>query len=96
VNVHFILYGKDKIGTVWKKLGGLVTLFLMPTQPPNTMGTGRSFPGVKRGRGLTLTTHPHLVLRLKMNMGYASSPSYGLHSGIGTALLYFYPGCMTV
>jgi hypothetical protein len=26
-----------------------------------TMGTGGSFPRVKRGRGVTLTTHPHLV-----------------------------------
>jgi hypothetical protein len=24
------------------------------------VGTGGSFPGVKRGRGVTLTTHPHL------------------------------------
>jgi hypothetical protein len=29
-----------------------------------TMGTGGPFPGVKRGRGVTLTTHPHLVPRL--------------------------------
>jgi len=28
------------------------------------MGTG-SFPGVKSGRGVTLTTHPHLAPRLK-------------------------------
>jgi hypothetical protein len=28
-----------------------------------TMGTGGPFPGVKRGRGVTLTTHPHLVPR---------------------------------
>jgi hypothetical protein len=26
-----------------------------------TMGTGRPFPGAKCGRGVTLTTHPHLV-----------------------------------
>jgi hypothetical protein len=25
-----------------------------------TMGTGGPFPGVKRDRGVTLTTHPHL------------------------------------
>jgi hypothetical protein len=25
------------------------------------MSTGGPFPGVKRGRGVTLTTHPHLV-----------------------------------
>jgi hypothetical protein len=28
-----------------------------------TMGTGGPFPGVNRGRGVTLTTHPHLVPR---------------------------------
>jgi len=27
------------------------------------MGTGVLSPGVKRGRGVTLTTHPHLVPR---------------------------------
>jgi hypothetical protein len=27
------------------------------------MGTGGPIPGVKRGRGVTLTTHPHLVPR---------------------------------
>jgi hypothetical protein len=30
---------------------------LEPTQPPVQWGTG-SFPGVKRGRGVTLTSHP--------------------------------------
>jgi hypothetical protein len=34
-----------------------------PTQPP-TMGTVSS-PGVKRGRGVMLTTHPLLVPRLR-------------------------------
>jgi hypothetical protein len=33
---------------------------LGPTQPPCIMGTG-SFPGVKSGRGVTLTPHPLLV-----------------------------------
>jgi hypothetical protein len=28
-----------------------------------TMGTGGSFPGAKRGRGVMLTTHPNLVPR---------------------------------
>jgi hypothetical protein len=27
------------------------------------MGTGSYFPGLKRSRGVTLTTHPHLVPR---------------------------------
>jgi hypothetical protein len=38
------------------------------------MGTAGSFPGVKRGRGVTLTTHPHLVPRSRMSRSYTSSP----------------------
>jgi hypothetical protein len=37
------------------------------THPPScTMGIGGPFPGAKRGRGMTLTTHPHLVPRSRM------------------------------
>jgi hypothetical protein len=35
--------------------------------------------GVKRGRGVTLTTHPHLVPRLSMSRSYTSSPPMPLH-----------------
>jgi len=38
-----------------------------------TMGTGGPFPGLKRGRGVTLTTHPHLVTRPRMSRSYTSS-----------------------
>jgi hypothetical protein len=38
-----------------------------------TMGTGGRFPGAKRGRGVTLTTHPHLKPRSRMNRSYTSS-----------------------
>jgi hypothetical protein len=38
-----------------------------------TMGTGVLSPRVKRGRGLTLSTHPHLVPRSRMSRSYASS-----------------------
>jgi hypothetical protein len=38
------------------------------------MGTGDPFPGVKRGRGVMLTTHPHLMLRSRMSRSYTSSP----------------------
>jgi hypothetical protein len=31
------------------------------------MGTGEPFPGVKRGRSVKLTTHPHIVSRLSMS-----------------------------
>jgi hypothetical protein len=39
-----------------------------------TMGTGGSSPGAKRGRGVTVTTHPHLVPRSRLSRSYNSSP----------------------
>jgi hypothetical protein len=39
-----------------------------------TMGTGVVSPGVKLGRGVTLTTHPHLVPRARVSRSYTSSP----------------------
>ena len=42
-----------------------------------TMRAG-SFPGVKRGRGVALTTHPHLAPRLKKEHSYTSTPLLGL------------------
>jgi hypothetical protein len=44
-----------------------------------TMGTGVLSPGLKRGRGVTLTTHPHLVPRSSMSRSYTSSPPKRLH-----------------
>jgi hypothetical protein len=39
-----------------------------------TMGTGVLSPGLKRGRSVTLTAHPHLVSRSIMSRSYTSSP----------------------
>jgi hypothetical protein len=39
------------------------TLALGPTQPPVQWVPGVLSPGVKRGRGVTLTTHLHLAPR---------------------------------
>jgi hypothetical protein len=44
-----------------------------------TMGTVGPFPGLKRGRGVTLTTHPHLVPRSRMSRSYTSSSRRCLH-----------------
>jgi hypothetical protein len=44
-----------------------------------TMGTGSPSPELKRGRGVTLTTHPHLVQRSRMSRSYTSSPPKHLH-----------------
>jgi len=42
-----------------------------------TMGTG-SFPGVRCGRGVTLTPHPLLVQRSKIEYSYTSTHPKGL------------------
>jgi hypothetical protein len=49
-------------------------LALGPTQPPVQWVPGVLSPGLKRGRGVTLTTHPHPVPRSKMSRSYTSSP----------------------
>jgi hypothetical protein len=48
--------------------------YLGPTQSPIQWVPGVLSPGVMRGRGVTLTTHPHLVPRLSMSRSYTSSP----------------------
>ena len=50
-------YGLDDLG-IESRWGARPALG--PTQPPVQWVTG-SFPGVKSGRGVTLTTHPLLV-----------------------------------
>jgi hypothetical protein len=53
-----------------------------------TVGTGGPFPGgKKRGRGVTLTTHPHLVPRSRMSRSYTSSPLRASMACSGIALL---------
>jgi hypothetical protein len=52
---------------------------LGPTQPPIQWVPGVLAPGVKQGRRVTLTTHPHLVPRLRMSRNYTSSPPMCLH-----------------
>jgi hypothetical protein len=52
---------------------------LGPTEPPIQWVPGVLSPGVKRGRGVTLTTHPHLASRLRMSRSYTSSPPMCLH-----------------
>jgi hypothetical protein len=52
---------------------------LGPTQSPIQWVPEVLSPGVNRGRGVTLTTHPHLVPRLSMSRSYTSSPLMCLH-----------------
>jgi hypothetical protein len=61
---------------------------LRPTQPPVQWVPGVLSPGVKRGRGVILTTHPHLVPRSWMSRSYTSSPPSASMACSGTALLY--------
>jgi hypothetical protein len=59
---------------------------LGPTQPPVQWVPGVLSPGLKRGRGVTLTTHPHLVLMSRMSRSYTSSPPSAFMACSGTAL----------
>jgi hypothetical protein len=60
---------------------------MRPTQPPIKRVLGGSSLGVKRGWGMMLTIHPHLVLRSRMSKSYISSPSWHLRGIAGQ--LYF-------
>jgi hypothetical protein len=56
------------------------------TQPPVQRVPGFLSPGLKRGQGVTLNTHPHLVPRSRMSRSYTSSPSSAFMARSGTAL----------
>jgi hypothetical protein len=56
-----------------------------------TMGTGVPSQGLKRGRGVTLTIHPHLVPRSRMSRSYTSSPPSAFMACSGTALALVVP-----
>jgi hypothetical protein len=47
--------------------------------PPSVLYNGYRGAGVKRGQGVTLTTHAHLVPRSWMNRSYTFSPSPRLY-----------------
>jgi hypothetical protein len=55
-----------------------------------TMRTEGPFSGVKRGRGVTLNTHPYLVPRSWMSRNYTSSPPIASMACSGTALLLLF------
>jgi hypothetical protein len=52
---------------------------LEPTQPLLQWVPGVHSPGLKHGRGVTLTTHPHPVPMSRMSRSYTSSPPKLLH-----------------
>jgi hypothetical protein len=59
---------------------------LGPTQPTVQWVPGVLSPGLKRDRGVTLITHPHLVPRSRMSRSYISSPPSTFFACSGTAL----------
>jgi hypothetical protein len=62
---------------------------LRPTQPPVQWVLGVLSQAVKRGRGVMLTTHPHLVPRSRMSRSYIFSPPQASPWRV-EGLLYFY------
>jgi hypothetical protein len=58
---------------------------LGPNQPPVQLAPGVLSPGVKHGRGVMLTTHPHLVPRSRMSRNYTSLPPSAFIACSGTA-----------
>jgi hypothetical protein len=65
------------------------SLALGPIQPPVQWVPGVLSSGVKRGRGVMLTTHPYLVPRSWMSRSYTSSPPQAPPWRV-EGLLYFY------
>jgi hypothetical protein len=53
-----------------------------------TMCTWGPFPGAERGRGVTLTTHSHLVPKWRMSRSYTPLPPSATMACSGTALLF--------
>jgi hypothetical protein len=53
------------------------------------MCTKGRFPGVKRGRGVTLTIHPNPVPRSKMSRSYTFSPPLCMHGVLWDSFLLF-------
>jgi hypothetical protein len=64
-------YGLDGRGSIFS-LASSSRPALGPTQPPVQSVPGALSPGVKRGPGVMLTTHPLLVPRLRKSMSYTS------------------------
>jgi hypothetical protein len=54
------------------------------------MGTGGPFPGIKRGVGVTLTTHPHLVPGSIMSSSSTTLPFGACTAVAGQLYFYFY------
>jgi hypothetical protein len=65
-----------------------------PTQPLLQWVPLVLSPGLKRYRVVTLTTHPHVVPRLRMSRGYVSSPPKRLHGVLWDCFSFFILICL--
>jgi hypothetical protein len=70
--MYSVVYYKCERNEIYRPMSLLTIIFpvasvskpaLGPTQPPVQWVPGVLSPGVKRGWGVTLTTHPHLIPR---------------------------------
>jgi hypothetical protein len=61
---------------------------LGPTQSPVQWIPGVLSPGLRRGQGVTLTTHPHLAPRSRLSRSYTSSPPSASVACSGTAFAF--------
>jgi hypothetical protein len=82
---HWVQQSGHPCLRVWQsfhiKLGWAVNHFPVQRVP------GILSPGLNRGRGVTLTTHPHLVPRSKISRSYTASPPSDFVACSGTALV---------
>jgi hypothetical protein len=89
-------YGLDDRGSIPDRGQGIFLLApasrlaLGPTQPPIQWVLGVLSPGVKRSRGVTLATHPHLVPRLSMSRSCTSSHPMCLHGMQRDSFTFFF------
>jgi hypothetical protein len=86
--IHVALEVRSPAETKGLSLASVSRLALEPTQHPVQWVPGALSPGLERGRGVTLPTHPHVVPRSRMSTSYTPlSPSIFVASS-GTALAF--------
>jgi hypothetical protein len=77
-------------------LASVPRLALRSNQLPVKWVPGVISPGLKRCRGVTLTTHPNLVPRSRTSRSYTSSPPSANVPCSGTALAFMWTGFILI